>query len=454
MRILAITAGAARMLCGSCFRDNTLAAALMAKGHDVRLLPVYTPTRTDERNVSADRVFFGGISVYLEQQSALFRHVPGLFDRLWDSRWALSLASRRAIPTDPRMLGELTISVLHGERGWQRKEFSKLLGWLTREAPPDVVTLPNSLLSGLAAPLKRALGRPVCCTLQGEELFLEGLAEPYRREALSLIRAHVADVDTFIGVSDYGAAFMSEYLQIPAAKLRVVPLGVNLEGYPDPDRLPPRGASVVGYFARVAPEKGLHVLCEAFRRLRQRRELGAVRLEAAGYLGPEHRAYLDGIERQLAEWGLAGDFAYRGELTREAKIAFLTRVDVVSVPAPYDEPKGLSVLEAMACGTPVVQPRRGAFTEMIERTGGGLLVPGDDVEALAAGMCRVLTSPPLAAELGRAGALGVRRHYSAGRMADRALQVFEEACSKSPTSANRTRPLAAGSTSSPESLSR
>ena len=74
------------MYCGSCLRDNALAAELIARGHDVTLLPVYTPTLTDEPNVSAGRpVFFGGISVYLQQHFAFFRHTPWLLDRLWDS---------------------------------------------------------------------------------------------------------------------------------------------------------------------------------------------------------------------------------------------------------------------------------------------------------------------------------------------------------------------------------
>ena len=86
MRILSITAGAAGMYCGSCFRDNALAAELIARGHDVSLVPMYTPVRTDEPSVSAGgRVLFGGISVYLQQQSAIFRKTPRLLDRLWDA---------------------------------------------------------------------------------------------------------------------------------------------------------------------------------------------------------------------------------------------------------------------------------------------------------------------------------------------------------------------------------
>src|SRR6185295_18211548 len=110
-------------------------------------------------------------------------------------------------------------------------EFSKLLDWLRSEPPPDVVNLPNSLLIGLAAPLRRALNRPVTCTLQGEDLFLEGLPEPYRSESLASIRKQVENVDIFLNVSDYCAQFMTEYLQIPRSKMAVAPLGVNLTGY-------------------------------------------------------------------------------------------------------------------------------------------------------------------------------------------------------------------------------
>src|SRR5215216_1349901 len=122
MRILSLTAGAASMYCGSCLRDNALATELIARGHDVTLLPVYTPTLTDEPNVSGDRVFFGGISVYLEQSLPLFRHSPKWLDRLWDSKLMLNLASRRSLSTSPKMLGELTVSMLKGNEGFQRKE--------------------------------------------------------------------------------------------------------------------------------------------------------------------------------------------------------------------------------------------------------------------------------------------------------------------------------------------
>jgi glycosyltransferase involved in cell wall biosynthesis len=429
LRILAFTGGAGNMYCGSCLRDNALAAALLARGHDVVLTPVYTPTRTDERNVSGRQVFFGGISVFLEQHAPFFRHTPRFIDRLWDASWALRLATRRQIKVDPKNLGEMTVSMLRGERGFQRKEIAKLLDWLRTEPRFDVINLPYPLLLGLAEPLRRELNTPIGCTLQGEDLFLDGLGERYRRESLDLIREASVHVDAFLPVSEYYRDYMPGYLGVPREKMRLVPLGINRDGYV-PKVHARSGPFTIGYFARIAPEKGLHVLCEAYRRLRARPGIGPSRLVSAGYLAAEHQSYLDEIRARMREWGLASEFEYRGEVDRAQKIAFLQGLDVLSVPATYDEPKGLFLLEAMANGVPVVQPRRGAFPEIVDKTGGGVIVEPDDPDALADGLLGLWRDPARAAALGAAGAAGVARHYDVTRMAETAEAVYRELAGK------------------------
>jgi glycosyltransferase involved in cell wall biosynthesis len=429
MNILSITAGAAGMYCGSCSRDNALAVELLARGHRVTLLPLYTPTNPDETNVSHKRVLFGGISIYLQQYSSIFRRTPRFLDRLWDSPWIINAFASRSLSTDPRLLGDLTISMLEGDRGVLRKEFDKLLEWIADEPTPDVINLPNSLLIGLAAPLRKALKRPICCTLQGEDLFLNGLVEPYRTKAIDLIRRQVPDVDRFLSVSDYYVPIMSDMIGIPPERISVVPLGINLSGYErkarhgDPFR--------VGYFARVSPEKGLHVLADAYKLLRARTPDASMRLDVAGYMAQAQASYLDGIKRDLANAGLADEFMYHGAVDRDGKLAFLQSLDVLSVPAPYDEPKGVFLLEAMGEGVPVVQPRRGAFTEIVEKTGGGLLVPPDDTKALADALHRLWQDRALAERLGQCGFDGVREHYSIQRSTDRLLAVYEDVVARS-----------------------
>jgi glycosyltransferase involved in cell wall biosynthesis len=420
------------MYCGSCTRDNALARELMARGHEVTLAPVYTPTRPDEPNVSRGRVLFGGISVYLQQYAPLFRATPKFLDRLWDSPRVIGAFASRAISTDARMLGDLTVSMLQGEGGVLRKEFDKLVDWMRDEPLPEIVNLPNSLLIALAAPLKRAFGRPICCTLQGEELFLEGLVPPYREQALALIREQSGIVDRFVAVSDYCARFMSSYLGIPPARISVVPLGISMDGY---ERRHPgdgirdsgsgiRGPFTVGYFARVAPEKGLHVLAEAYVRFRRRAADAPMRLDVAGYLPRTNQHYLDAARGTLERAGLGHEFRYHGELDRAAKQAFLRQLDVLSVPATYDEPKGMFLLEAMASGVPVVQPRRGAFVEIVERTGGGVLVGPDDPDALADGLYTIWSAPDLKATLASRAFDGVRALYTVSHSAERLLAVY------------------------------
>jgi glycosyltransferase involved in cell wall biosynthesis len=111
---------------------------------------------------------------------------------------------------------------------------------------------------------------------------------------------------------------------------------------------------------------------------------------------------------------------------RTQKIDFLQSVDVFSVPATYEEPKGIFLFEAMATGVPVVQPNRGAFPEVLRRTGGGLLVEPDNAEALADAILELWRDPERARRLGEAGATGVREHYTVGRMAEAAERVYAE----------------------------
>jgi glycosyltransferase involved in cell wall biosynthesis len=428
------------MYCGSCLRDNALAAELLARGHEVTLQPLYTPLLTDEPNVSRPDVLFGGISVYLQQWSRVFGKLPRLVDRVLDSPGVIRAFANRAGSTNPKLLGALTVSMLEGADGVLRKEFDKLLEWTRGEPPPDVINLTNSMLIGLARPLAAAFGRPVCCTLQGEDLFLEGLVEPHKSRALALLREQVRHVDRFIAVSEFYARFMSRYLQIPLDRISVVPLGINMSGFdragvtgqptaggkPAAHLVPAdRTMFTVGYFARIAPEKGLHVLADAYQRFRRRTPEVTARLESAGYLAPEHREYLADVRRSLERAGLAHEFQYHGAVDRAEKVAFLHTLDVLSLPATYDEPKGFALLEAMAVGVPVVQPRRGSFTEVVERTGGGLLVEADPA-SLADGLFTLWENPALREELGRKGFDNVRQYYTVQRSADRLVAVYEE----------------------------
>jgi glycosyltransferase involved in cell wall biosynthesis len=325
------------------------------------------------------------------------------------------------ISVDPADLGNLTVSMLRGANGVLRKEVIRLARFLAREISPEIVNLPNSLLIALAPAIKAELNVPVCCTLQGEDLFLEGLREPYRSQSIQIIRENARHVDAFIAVSHYGARSMADYLGIDRARIHVVPLGIDVDGF----EVKSGGGSepfTIGYLARLTPEKGLHFLCEAYRILRT--HIPAARLHAAGYLAPEQKPYLANIRKDMESWGLSSEFHYFGEIDRRAKVDFLHKLDVLSVPESYADPKGLFLLEAMASGIPVVQPRRGAFTEIVETTGGGMLVEPDNPEHLAHALLDLSRNVSKRMGLGLRAYEGVRAHYSVMRMAEAVLSVY------------------------------
>jgi glycosyltransferase involved in cell wall biosynthesis len=426
MRIAYITAGAAGMFCGSCMHDNTLVAELQRQGHDALLIPTYTPIRTDEDDVSQSRVFFGGINVYLQQKLGIFRWTPRWFDRMFDANWLLRWVSRFAASTQASQLGDLTISMLEGELGHQAKEVDKLVDYLAGDHRPEIINLTNVILSGMVHRLRERLNVPILGSLQGDDIFLEMLPEPHRGRAIELISQHCQEMQGFIATSRYYADFMSGYLRIPRAKIEVVHPGLNLTGHgANEPRLSGSGPLTIGYFARICPEKGLHHLIDAFIQLKAIPGTPPCRLRVSGWLGENNRAYFDEQKAKLQRANLTADFEHVDTPDHASKVRFLQSLDVLSVPTTYHEPKGLYILEAWANGVPVVQPRHGSFPELIEATGGGILVEPNDPAALAAALRQMLDQAEERRRLGSLGRDAVHQRFDAATMARATVTVYQ-----------------------------
>jgi len=432
-KIAYLTAGAAGMYCGSCLHDNTLARELHRMGVDVQLIPTYTPIRTDEENVAIDRVFFGGINVYLEQFFPPFRYLPSWLTSWLDRPSVLRWATSRGIETDASHLGAMTVSMLRGRDGYQRKEVRKLVAWIADHAKPDLVVLTNTLLAGCVPALKAARDVCVLINLHGDDVFLDALVEPYRSEATQLLQRLLKEADGFLVNSRYYADHMAAYLDIVPDRIHRVPLGVDVTGFADKVEDAAAGAvrpPTVGYLARLAPAKGLHVLADAFIKLRRLEGMEDARLHLAGWLGRSDQAYAEEQFRKLRDHGLGDAFVYAGAVDRRQKIELLRGIDVLSVPTTYREPKGLYVLESLAAGVPVVQPDHGAFPELLAATGGGRLTPPNDATALAHELGRLLADPAERRSLGRAGRKAVLQQFNSRKMAEKTLAVYEAAASK------------------------
>ena len=437
MNIVQLTPGAGAMYCGGCLRDNALVAALRKLGHHALMVPLYLPLTLDEEDQSADMpVFFGGISVYLQQKTALFRGAPGWLHDVFASRRLLTWAAGKAAKTRPADLGELTLSMLRGEEGNQAREIEALIAWLKTQPRTDVISLSNALLVGMVRRLKSELHVPVACALQGEDWYLDSLPESHRAACWRMLAERAAGVEVFVAPSRYFGDLMRERLGLAADRVHVVPNGINLEGYAvdgqkadgrwqmadgQPDRTP-----ALGFFARMCPEKGLDMLVEAYVLLRQRGRAGRLKLRVGGSCGPADAAFVETLRTRLRASGLLGDVEFHPNLDRAAKLEFLRSLTVFSVPAGYGEAFGLYVIEALAAGVPVVQPRAAAFPELIEATGGGVLCAAGDAQALAEAVEDLLLNPEKARELGRAGQRAVFGRFSAEAMARATLQAFAE----------------------------
>lgn len=422
LRIAYLAAGAAGMYCGSCMRDNRLAAALRAAGRDITLIPLYTPLRTDENDVSESRVLYGGINVYLEQRFGVFRRLPRWLTRILDAPTLLRGLSRWSGAVEPDSLGALTVSVLKGEHGAQRIELKKLLEVLAA-LRPDVVHLPNLPFIGVAHEIQSALKATVFCTLSGEDIFLDGLPEPHRTRAFELIREQAGGIDAYVATSDYYADHAAAHFGLPRDRVHTVRMGLHVDDFADPLD-PPDRPFTIGYLARICPEKGLANLCEAFVMLR--RAGRDCRLRIAGYLARAQQPFLDGLHDYLRQPTTDGTVDFVGEVTREEKIMFLRSLNVLSVPTVYHEAKGLYVLEALACGVPVVQPRHGSFPELIEATGGGILYdPEGGIDALAIAIAELMDDPAKRRDLALRGWKSVHALFTDKIMAEQTWALYE-----------------------------
>ena len=420
MKIVHITAGAGGRICGTCLHDNALVRALRGRGCDAMLVPAFVPTTTDEENIAERKVVMGGVNVWLQEHVALFRLTPAVLDAPLDARGLLEWLSSRTGGARAADLGPLTVSTLEGEHGRQRKEVAKLARWLADEVQPDVVHLSNVLLVGLARAIREATGARLVCSLSGEDVFIDAIPEPHRSRTADLLCERAADVDRFVAFNAFNAGFMGGRLGLAAERIAVIPHGVDLAAFPvEPPDLAARrrargGRLVIGFLARGCPEKGLDQLVRALPLVAARHDVEVV---AAGATIETERDYLASCHALARDLGMTDRFRWLGQIDRAAKLDLLASIDVFALPTPRAEAKGLSAIEALAAGVPVVASNHGAFPELLDGERAGLLhAPGDPAD-LARAINAVLTDETLASRLGRHGHAVARERHTAAAMA-------------------------------------
>jgi glycosyltransferase involved in cell wall biosynthesis len=428
MKILQIVPGSGdTFYCENCLRDNDLIRALYRSGQDAMVVPLYLPPQLESPDADMSEIFFGGINVYLQQQFPIFRHTPRWVDRFFDHPIFLKLAARMTGMTDAHILGSTTVSMLRGEHGHQKKELHKLVAWLEKEHKPDVVLLSNALLLGLAESIREHLKCPVVCMLQDEDEFLDDLEEPYRTDAWNTLKECCRHADGFVAVSDFYLETMRERLEIPAEKIHRVYPGLDFSLYPKPKDEPasPQGGPVIGYLSRLYPEKGLDILIDAFLELRKKHP--NLRLHITGGMTSADKSYVEPLKEKLAEAGARRHVKFLpNTVEREEKARFLQDLTVLCVPEKRGSAFGMYLLESWIMGIPVVQPRGGAFPEVIEKVGGGKLFEPGDATACAQALEECLSHPEETREMGRKVRAVVRDKFSIEQSCKNLVEVLEQ----------------------------
>jgi len=426
MRIVFMTPGSGdNFYCENCIRDKAVVVALRAMGHDAASMPLYLPALMQDTDPGDAKtpVFFGGVNVYLQQRFKLFRHTPRWVDKLFDARGLLRFAASKVGMTKASLLGQTAVSMLQGASGRQAKELERLVSYLKENSRPDAIVLSNAMLLGMAPSISEELGCSVVCMLQDEHDFIDALPDPYVGGAWDLMRRNARAVDMFVASSKYYAELMTPRLNLPAGSVKVCYNGIDPEGY-SPSKRPP-DPPAIGHLSRLHPDKGLDLLTDAFIELRNQPGLDNIRLLIAGGMTQNFKGYVEKQKQSLANAGVAGGVEWIDDFDRQSKRDFLPKISIMCVPDRSQPAAGMFAIESLLAGVPLVEPARGALTELIETTGGGLLYDPDIPGDMTAKLTELLKDPDRAGDMGQTGRKIALEQFTARAAAKRLIALFE-----------------------------
>ncbi|MCX6273558.1 MAG: glycosyltransferase family 4 protein [Bacteroidetes bacterium] len=424
MKIVNIVPGfGGTFYCGNCLRDSGLMKSLRKAGHNAVTLPVYLPLTLNGTLVPSEiPVFYGAVNIYLKQQFPLLRKMPGWLERAFNSPAMMRMASAKAGSTRAEGMEKLTESMLLGKEGNQAGELQQLVDYLKHIEKPDVVHFSNALLLGMAGQIREEVKASVVCSLQDEDIWVDAMKEEYRDKMWKLMAEKAGDVDAFIAVSQYFAAFIQEKLAIPEEKIHVVHIGVDKDSYAY--HQPVLNPQVIGYLSRICHENGFEILVDAFLLLKKDSRFQELKLKATGGSTNDDKIFIHRQIRKLRQAGISVDAAICNDFSRDNLQDFFSSLTVMSVPVLKGEAFGLYQLEAMASGIPLVQPALGAFPEVIELSSGGVIYQPNTAEALAEKLAEVLSDTGRLNEMSLAGRKAIEEKFNCEILTRKMVEIY------------------------------
>lgn len=424
MKIIQIVPGfGGTFYCGNCLRDSALVQSLRKQGHDALTIPMYLPlTLNSETQTDGIPVFYGAVNLYLKQNYPWLRNMPRFVERLLNSGPILRIAAHKAGSTRAEGLEEMTESMLLGSEGNQRKELEELVDFLRKEQP-DIVHLSNALLLGLARQIREEIKVPVIFSLQDEDVWVDAMHESYRERIWNLMAERGKDVDAFVAVSHFYAGVMQQRMKIPDEKIHVVHIGLNPASYePSPPATDP---PAIGFLSRMNEENGFGLLIDAFIELKRNERFAPLRLYATGGMTGDDKVFIRRQVQKLKRAKLEDLVEIQDEYHPDSLREFFRKISLLSVPVLKGEAFGLYQLEALASGVPLVQPAIGAFPEIIEATGGGVVYQPNTSSALAIKLAEVLDSNTQLIEMSIKGIETVSSKFDCRSLTGKMVDIYQ-----------------------------
>jgi phosphatidyl-myo-inositol alpha-mannosyltransferase len=234
----------------------------------------------------------------------------------------------------------------------------------------------------------------------------------------TIVKRRVRKLHGRIAVSNTAQRFVGSYFP---GDYTVIPNGIDLEWWQRPAKPLERfadGRPNVLFLGRLENRKGLKYLIRAFQQVRQ--EVPGARLIVAG--DGRLRA---GFERYVWRHDLEADVFFTGYIAAEERPRYFASADVFCAPSTGQESFGIVLLEAMACGKPIVASNIDGYRDVVTNRREGMLVPVKDEDALAGALVELLSNPVRRQEMAERGRQTVQQ-YSWSRVAKWILDYYGE----------------------------
>jgi glycosyltransferase involved in cell wall biosynthesis len=419
-----VTGSGGSFYCSNCYRDMLYFRAVkMAEGVSAAAIPLYLPPEKIYSESGFDsNVFFGAISLYLREKVHFLEQMPSFMDKILDSAPLLKIAAKRAGTTRTEGLEDMTLNMISSNHSSREKEVERLVKYMISTGKPDIIHLSNALIIGLAKQIKSLTDVKVVCSLQNEDDWINDMAEPFQTQAWKMIAEESVNIDAFISPSKYYRDFFISKTGMPAEKIKVIPSGI--ESFKDLEKKNNDNGPAIGFFSRVSRHNGFDKIADAFIALKSEHEFSNLTLHVCGGFTSDDKPFISEQIKKIKEHGFKSSVHIYPEFVGSAKEDFLSAIDIMSVPVRKYDAYGLYILESNAAGIPVVQPATGAFPEIIEMTGGGILYEPDTVEQLAENLKTLLRNKELAGSYGKRGSIAVKEKLTLKHMSSDLISMY------------------------------